>query len=201
MLLSIQAPVFALTQGPAQVMIQTSSGIQISTSNSTLPFPKINGYSLNYAYRDTPFEQTSGDDAALVYAYDSSNGAASTTWIALQIADSVTSEHRWETCLVNFPLSQGQQATVQQLDLRDIQIQNNPPITARYFTFQYRNTNQTQVVLYWYETATFTVNGTAQMKSVMISLVMYPSSPQNIAKAENQELTTALAINNYWVLS
>ena len=76
-------------------------------------------------------------------------------------------------------------------------IQKNPPITARYFAFEYKNTNQTQVVLYWYETATFDVNGTAETKNVMISLVMYPS-PQDISKAENQELPIALAINNYW---
>lgn len=31
----------------------------------------------------------------------------------------------------------------------------------------------------------------------MISLVMYPS-PQDIFKAENQELSVALAVNNYW---
>ena len=108
MLLSIQAPVFALTQGPAQVMIQTPSGTQVSASNTTLPFPEINGYSLNYVYRDSQFEQTSGDDAALVYAYHNSNGTGSTVWVALQISSTVTSEHRWETCLISFPISQGQ---------------------------------------------------------------------------------------------
>jgi exosortase len=53
MLLSIQVPVFALTQGPAQIMSQTPSGIQINPSNTTLPFPEIKGYSLNYVYRDS----------------------------------------------------------------------------------------------------------------------------------------------------
>ncbi len=196
MLLTIQAPVFALTQGPAQVMIQTPSGVQINTSSSMLP--NITGYALNYVYRDTQFEQSSGDDVALVYTYGSPNGTTSTVWVAIQIATSVTSEHRWETCLINFPLSLGEQTSVNQLDLRDIQIQDNPPITARYFAFQYKDTNQTQAVLYWYETATFNTNGTAQTKSVMISLVMYPSSPQNVSQAENQELPIANAINNYW---
>ena len=197
MLLSIQAPVFALTQGPAQVMIQTPSGTQVNTSNSTLPFPEIDGYSLNYVYRDSQFEQTSGDDAALVYAYHTPNGTASTVWITLQISSSITSEHRWETCLISFPISHGQQSAVQQVDLRDVQIQSNPPITARYFAFEYKDTNQTQVVLYWFETATFNVNGTAETKYVMISIVMYPSS-QDVSKAENQELPIALAINKYW---
>jgi hypothetical protein len=196
MLLTIQAPVFALTQGPAQVMIQTPSGTQINTSNSMLP--NIPGYTLNYLYRDTQFEQSTGVDAALVYSYGSPNETTSTVWIAIQIAASVSPEHRWETCLINFPLSLGEQTSVNQLDLRDIQIQDNPPMTARYFAFQYKNTNQTQVVLYWYETATFNTNSTAQTKSVMISLVIYPSSPQNVSETENQELPIANAINNYW---
>jgi hypothetical protein len=196
MLLSIQAPVFALTQGPAQVMIQTPSGIQISTSNSMLP--NIPGYTLNYDYRDTSFEQQSGVDAALVYIYGSTDASKQTVWVAVQIAASVTSEHHWETCLINFPLSLGEQPSVNQLDLRDIQLQDNPPMTVRYFAFQYKNTNQTQVVLYWYETATFDTNSTAQTKSVMISLVMYPSSPQGVSEAEAQELPIALAINSYW---
>ena len=196
MLLSIQVPVFALTQGPSQVLTQTASGLQVNTSNSLLP--NIPGYTLTYGYRDTQFEQTSGDEAALVYDYDPPNGPTSTVWVAVQIAASVSSEHQWETCLINFPLSQGDQASVKQLDLRDIQIQDNPPITARYFAFQYVNNNQTQVVLYWYETATFDTNNTAQSKSVMISLIMYPSTNENITAYENQELPVAQAINNYW---
>ena len=105
MLLSIQAPVFALTQGPAQVMIQTPSGVQINTSNSMLP--NIPGYTLNYDYRDTQFEQLSGDDAALVYSYSSPNETTSSVWVAIQIAASVTSEHPWATCLITWPLSKG----------------------------------------------------------------------------------------------
>ncbi len=196
MLLSIQAPVFALTQGPAQVMIQTPSGVQVNTSNSMLP--NIPGYTLNYDYRDTQFEQSSGDDAALVYSYGSTNETTSTVWVAIQIAASVTSEHQWTTCLITFPLSQGDQLWVNQLDLRDIQIQDNPPMTACFFAFQYEDTNQTQVVLYWYETAIFETNSTAQTKSVMISLVMYPSSPKSVSQAEAQELPIANAVNNYW---
>jgi exosortase len=200
MLLSIQAPVFALTQGPAQVMTQTPSGTQISTVANTANsvFPNIQGYKLSYSYRDTAFEQESGDDAALVYCYSSQNANTPTVWVALEIASSVTSEHQWETCLINFPLSQGDQATVRQLDLRDIQLESNPPMTARYFAFQYINDNQTQIVLYWYETAVFDTNSTAQTKSVMISLIAYPSKGQSLPKVENDELPVAQAINSYW---
>ena len=71
MLLSIQAPVFALTKAPPYVMVQTPKGIQTNTSISLLP--NVNGYALNYVYRDTQFEQLSGDDQALIYAYGSPN--------------------------------------------------------------------------------------------------------------------------------
>jgi len=197
MLLSIRAPVFALTQGPAQVITQTPQGIQVNTSNPMLP--NIQGYTLNYLYRDTAFEQESGDDAALVYSYTAvSNDSALSVYVAIQIAASVTSEHQWEYCLVTYPLSQGNPTTVNTLDDKNIQLQANPPMTAHYFAFQYTDTNQTQVVLYWYETATFNTNNTAQTKSVMISLITYPSSPQNVTQAENQELPIANAINNYW---
>ena len=187
MLLSIQAPVFALTKGPAEVITQTPTGTQVTAANSLLP--NIQGYTLNYVYQDTVFQQQSGDDAALVYTYKASNNT-STVWAAVQISSSVTSEHRWETCLINYPLSQGDTTSVTQLDLRDIQLQDNPPMTARYFAFQYKNTNQTQVVLYWYQTATFNTNNTAQSKSVMISLIMYPTSTQIYPqlKARNNQL-------------
>jgi exosortase len=198
MLLSIQAPVFALTQGPAQVITQTASGIQINTSNPMLP--TIPGYTLSFVFRDTQFEQESGDDAALVYEYSALPNATDlqSIWVAIQISSSITSEHQWETCLVDFPLSQGQPAEVTQLDLRDIQLEANPPMTGRYFAFQYIGTNQSQVVLYWYETAIFDTNQTAETKSVMISLITYPSSTQTLTESENQELPVAKDVNSYW---
>ena len=116
----------------------------------------------------------------------------------MQIAASVSSEHRWETCLENFPISQGEPSSINQLDLRDVQLQANPPITARYFAFQYKNTNQTQVVLYWYETATFTTNTTAQTKSVMMSLVQYPTENQKVSQVEANLLPVAQEVNSYW---
>ena len=71
-------------------------------------------------------------------------------------------------------------------------------MTARYFAFEYKGSNDSQVVLYWYETAFFASNGTAQTKSIMISLITYPLSQENIPAAENQELPIAESINNYW---
>jgi hypothetical protein len=87
---------------------------------------------------------------------------------------------------------------VTQLDLRDIQTQDNPPIIARYFAFEDPQTNQTQIVLYWYETATFNINATSQQKQVKMSLIVYAQKSANFSEIENQLLPFAQAINNYW---
>lgn len=195
-LLSIQAPVFALTEGPAEVLIQTPAGIQINPQR--LPLPQIPGYNLSYIYRDTAFEERSGQDASLVYAYKPQNSAEPTIWVSIELAATKGKLHRWETCLINYPLSRGWQPRVIQLDSSDVQIQENPPIIARYFAFQYVKTNQTQAVLYWYETATFKANSTAQQKHAKISLVTYPESSENITAYKNMMLPIAIAINNYW---
>ena len=196
LLLSIQAPVFALTEGPAQILVQTPSGLQPNTQ--TLPLPPIVGYNLSYVYRDTSFEKLSGEDASLVYAYGSTEPNKPTIWVAVELAQTTGPLHRWETCLINYPISQGLQPKVSQLDLTDIQTQANPPIVGRYFAFQYRSTNQTQVVLYWYETATFTVNNQTQQKQVKISLVTYPKSTEQVTQYEALLLPIAKAVNDYW---
>jgi len=195
-LLTIQVPVFALTEGPAQIMVQTPSGMQPNIQS--LPLPQIQGYNLSYVYRDTSFEQLSGEDASLVYAYGSSNTTKPTVWVALELASTIGPLHRWETCLINYPLSQGLQPKVSQLDLIDIQTQANPPIVGRYFAFQYHTTNQTQVVLYWYETATFSINGTSEQKQVKMSLVTYPQSASQVPQDERLLLPIAKEINDYW---
>jgi hypothetical protein len=53
-------------------------------------------------------------------------------------------------------------------------------------------------VLYWYETATFKVNQTAQQKHVKISLVAFPRTKEEISIFENQLLSIAQAVVNYW---
>ncbi len=195
-LLTIQVPVFALTEGPAQIMVQTPTGMQPNIQS--LPLPQIQGYNLSYVYRDTSFEQISGEDASLVYAYGSSNLSKPTVWVAIELASTLGPLHRWETCLINYPLSQGLQPKVSQLDLTDIQTQANPPIVGRYFAFQYHTTNQTQVVLYWYETATFSFNGTSEQKHVKMSLVTYPKSASQVQQDERLLLPIAKEINDYW---
>jgi exosortase len=194
LLLSIQAPVFALTEGPAQIIIQTPTGEQ----GNTQILPQIQGYETKFVYRDKNFEQTAKQDASLVYAYIPIDKTKAPIYIAVEIAATTSSLHSWEACLITWPLTHGYQPKVTQLDLKDIQILQNPPIIARWFAFQYTKTNQTQIVLYWYETTTFKTNTTSQQKQVKISLIAYPNAPEEVPTTENQLLPVAEAIANHW---
>jgi len=53
LLVSIQAPVFTLTQGPVQILIQTPTGEQ----GNTQILPQVAGYKLEFIYRDKDFEK------------------------------------------------------------------------------------------------------------------------------------------------
>jgi exosortase len=194
LLLSIQVPVFALTQGPAQILIQTPTGQQ----GNTQIFPQIPNYTLEYSYRDTEFEKLAQEDYALIYSYTPQNPEKEAIFAVLEIASTTSCMHRWEICLVNWPQIQGYQSGVEQLDLKDVQVLQNPSIMVRYFAFRDKSSNQTEVVLYWYENAIFTTNGTSQQKYVEISLIAYPNTPQDVATVENELLPFATAIVNYW---
>ena len=67
LLLTIQVPVFALTEGPAEVLTQSPSGAQ--TSTHTLALPEIEGYNVSYVDRDTDFEELSNQEISTAYAY------------------------------------------------------------------------------------------------------------------------------------
>lgn len=194
LLLSIQAPVFALTQGPAQILIQTPTGEQ----GNTQIFPNITGYTLQFLYRDTQFEQTSKQDLSLIYFYAPQEEDKEPVWVALEIAETTSSLHRWETCLVTWPQTHGYQSGVTQLELTDTTILENPPIIARCFGFQYHRDNQTQLVLYWYETSVFTINNASQQKHVKLSLITYPENPDSIPNIKTQLLPIAKTIAAYW---
>jgi exosortase len=194
LLLSIQAPVFALTQRPAIVTTDTPTGQQATTEI----FPEIPDYNLQFAYRDTEFEQTAHQDMALAYLYTPKNGSNQPIWVSLEIAPTRVPLHRWETCLINWPLRQGFSSYAVQIELRDIQLAENPPIISRYFAFQYTKTNQTRAVLYWYEAATFTVNSTSKQEQVEISLIADADNPSELPQIENQLLALAKPIVDYW---
>lgn len=194
LVMSIQAPVFALTQGPPIVMIDTPAGQQVSTEI----LPEISGYNLDFIYRDTAFEARAKQDMSLIYIYTPVNQLNQPMWVTIEIAPTRSSLHTWEKCLITWPITHGSQPDVTQIELKDVQLVENPPIIGRYFVFQYIATNETQAVLYWFETATFAVNATSQQKHVKISVIAYPDNPENLTSIESQLQVGATAIANYW---
>jgi exosortase/archaeosortase family protein len=194
LLLSIQAPVFAQATAPVQLMVQTPEGEQ----GNTQILPQVPGYTLQFDFRDRDFEREAKQDASLVYAYHDENRTKDSVWVAIEVAQTRSSLHRWEMCLVTWPQTHGYEPQVTQLDLEDVQVLQNPPLIARFFAFQYTTYNQTQLVLYWFETSTFTMNDTSQQKQVKISLITYPDASQNLTEAENRLLPFAAAIAGYW---
>ena len=194
LMLFMQAPVFALTEGPAEIILTSPQGGNVTTQI----LPQIPGYTLKFLYRDTSFEQTAKQDASLVYAYFPSNETKEILWVTIEIASSISSLHRWETCLITWPTSHGSQPKVTTFELKDIQLLDNPPIKARYFTFQYTRTDLTQAVLYWYETSVFKMNSTIQQKQVKISVIAEPEGPDSLPYVEGQILPVATRIVREW---
>jgi exosortase len=193
LLLSIQAPVFALVESPALIITQTPEG---ELGNTQL-LPPIEGYTLDFIYRDRNFEERAGQDASLLYVYEPINRTREIVWVTIEIGPR-SSLHSWEYCIVTGVEKLGRPPIVDQIDLRDIQIQENPPIIARYFAFQWLDTNETEVVLYWFETSNFeTNNSTYEQNHIKISLITYPDNPETITEAEKL-LPFATAIASHW---
>jgi len=194
LLIWIQVPAFAVTQGPAKLLLKTPTGEQ----GNTEILPQIADYYLSFILRDSNFENKSHQDASLMYLYSHQNHTKENVWVGIEVAQTRSSLHRWEVCRIIWPTTHGYDPSVRQLDLRDIQILENPPIVARYFAFQYKGSNVTQVVLYWFETSSLILDDTLQQKQVKISLISYPRSPQEIQETEDDLRDFALAIAGYW---
>jgi len=193
---AIQVPTFALAEGPAQVLVQSPGGEYAAT---TQIFPQIPDYNLQFVYRDKRFEELAPRDAALVYAYTTIlNESGKTIWVALEVGSSRLVWHSWEASVIIWPQKLGRPPRAIQLDLRDVQLLENPPIIGRFFAFQRVNSSMTQVVLYWYESALFKTSTTSELKYVKISLITYTNNPEDIYQIEEKLLPFGLAIANYW---
>ena len=194
LIMLLEVPVFALTEGPTEVIIQSHG----SEHAVTQVLPEIPEYTLQFIYRDERFEEIAGQDAALIYAYILTNGSETNIWVTIEIAGTRSSIHPWEVCLIKWPQTHGRQPRVTQLDLRDVQLLQNPPIIGRYFAFQETESKIIQVILYWYENAIFNTGSDLQKEYAKIILIAYTNNPEDISKIEQQLLPFGEAIANYW---
>ena len=187
--IGIQTPVLASANKPLPVFVQTQSGEQ----GNTRMLPEISGYRLVFLDRDKDFEKLAQEDAALSYSYQSDNGSQESVTVSIELAVDRSSLHNWELCLITYGTP-----AVTQLDLRDTQILENPPMTARYFAFEYPNSNQTEVVLYWFDQSTFVIGNETKAEYVKISLIDFLNTPKNFTEAESTLLVFGSEIAGYW---
>ncbi len=193
LLLTIQVPVFVFSEKGAEV---SSLGYPSETPIAILP--NIDGYELDFSYRDSEFEKISGQDASLMYIYRPDNLSKPNIWVGLEIGKTKAILHSWEGCLITWPSFHGKEVQVAQLDLRDIRLNENPPLTARYFAYYWPESFEAQVVLYWYTASVFHTPNGFQEKYVKISVIEYPIDPSYYQIAENEIYPIAQAIANYW---
>lgn len=192
--LFIQVPVFALTEGRAEAILKSPAG-----DEKTLKvFPRIEGYELGFVYEDVAFENISGQDASLIYQYVPENRSKPIVWVGLEIGSTMGCLHRWEVCLIRWPQTHGRRVLYTQLDLRDIHLLDNPPLSARYFAFQRKSTNDTQIILYWYTRSIFETEEGYEQKWSKISVIQYIRNPREYEAAEDELLPFAEAIAGYW---
>jgi exosortase len=193
--LSLQAPIFAYAQG----LTLTNTAPETSTE----VFPKVSDYRLNFLYRDTNFERISRTDASLTYAYFPQNVSNPTIFVLVGVGSSISNLHSWEVCLVSWQAAQGRAPMVDVFDSRDVQIMENPPITGRYFVFQYPSdeptlANYTQVTLYWYQKALFKTGLTVEYKYTRISILILTEDSNDYPKLEQTLLNMSKLITTHW---
>jgi len=188
-ILSIQAPVFVFAQGLTISSPSSEASVDV--------FPQIANYKLTFLYRDQDFEKISRQDASLLYAYISPNISNPIVYVLVSVAGSVTNLHSWEACLFTLHAAQGYSQLVTVTNSRDIQLVQDPPITARYFTFQHP-ADYTQVTLYWYQQALFKTGLTIEPKYVRISLITLTTNPADSHVLEQKLLDIGQSIASYW---
>ncbi len=191
LLINLQVPAFALTEGPAQVTIQTLG----SEKSVTQILPETSQYTVKFVYRDTEFEEIARQDASLTYAFVPVDTSQENIWVTLEIAETKATLHPWEACLITYRILA---PPVIKLDQKDIQLLQNPPLVGRYFAFRDTQTNVVQVVLYWFETALFNTGSRVEEKHVKISLITFADSPEDINDAEDELIPFGTAIASYW---
>jgi hypothetical protein len=190
LLFNVKIPIFTLTAVTSDIQIGEYSTLEQPIS----VLPSIDEYDLMFVYRDTAFENLSGQDASLMYLYRPQDRNSSDVWVALEIATTKSVCHLWESCLITYR----KYNPVTQLDLRDIQLSDDPPTSARYFAYIDEDVDKVQVILYWYTRSIFKTGTGFEEKWAKISLIQYVYDRKQVYKAERGLLPFAESIYEYW---
>ncbi len=179
-----------------------------------LLLPELDGYMLEYAYRDTRVEKVLRQDAALAYRYikvednaDSNNNEISSIlnrksfYVGMQISNG---RHKWEDSMLIHPSRVGR-PTAEVLELKDVNISKDE--TARLFAYIRPNQKQAEIVLYWFERMPLRFNDTYENRNIQIVLWSYLSTlarngfikdENDIKGAEEFYITIAKQIKSYY---
>ena len=193
-LLSVRFPIFVNIEKGTGIITQNPSIEQLHTL-----LPDIEGYGLRLEYRDRAFEELSGQDASLMYLYSPESISMEPIWVGVEIGSTRACLHSWEGCLLTWPTFHNAEIQVTKIDLKDIRILENPPLTARFFSFIWNRTGETQAILYWYTSSTFETENGFQEKIVKISIIKHPIESDRVQKAEEEMITLADNIISFWI--
>ena len=147
-----------------------------------LLLPELDGYLLEYAYRDQRVEKVLRQDAALAYRYikveDDNNNTddinsilkRKSFYVGVQISNG---RHKWEDSMLIQPSRVGR-PTAEVLELKDVNISKDDSV--RLFAYIRPNQKQAEIVLYWFERMPLRFNDTYESRNIQIVLWSYLST-------------------------
>ena len=185
LLAQLQLPIFSMTKADVKIDLQDTSGEQ----EYVQLLPDISDYRLRFVYRDREFEEQTNQDASLVYIYSHNDYRQTPIWVVLEIAKDWGVLHRWEVCL-------GDQPTNIKIDLKKIELWENPPIIGRYYAFQ--GSESIQTTLYWYERFLFEVEQGFEKKYIKTSLIVFTDDLEKTLELDDSLSTLAKKVIDHW---
>lgn len=178
--------------------------------------PEIDGYRLEYSYRDQRVEKVLRQDAALAYRYvklEPSTGEDGGTpaeirrlmqpsiYAAVQIS---TGKHRWEDSMLIYPSRVGR-PTAEVLELKDVQLDKDS--NARFFVYIRPGQKNAEAVLYWFERVPLKFGDAYENRNIQIVFWSYMSTlarngfikdESDVKGAEEFYLSMAKPVKAYW---
>ncbi|MEM4278470.1 MAG: exosortase/archaeosortase family protein, partial [Candidatus Nitrosocaldus sp.] len=180
--------------------------------------PEIDGYRLEYSYRDQRVEKVLRQDAALAYRYvklepsSTSNEDDGTpaeirrlmqpsVYAAVQIS---TGKHRWEDSMLIYPSRVGR-PTAEVLELKDVKLDKDN--TARFFIYIRPGQSNAEAVLYWFERVPLKFGDAYENRNVQIVFWSYLSTlarngfikdENDVKGVEEFYISMAKPVKAYW---
>jgi exosortase/archaeosortase family protein len=189
-LASIQSPIFAVTPSPSIQLTDTLAGQQVSVDI----FPSVSNYSLQVF-------QSGSDTENFACFYSPVDVTQELIRVSVQLASDRSMLPPWNETMIRNERSliqQGKNPDTKILEVRSVELYKNPHITGSYLVWWDMKTAQTEVVLYWYESAMFKINSTTEHKYVLLSIRDTPNGAHASSNVENQLTWFAEKIISYW---